>query len=364
MLTLQQQVHDLQNSGGNSSRSESAKDDSGTQADSDQHSKVKVKKIGKTSKQVRVEQEKARQLKVMKDKLYNRGKCKEADSSEESSEEFLDMKALRKKMTRKQKEACKCKVSARLKKAGAYFPEESTSASSGTDSSDSGRKVKGSKVKSGAKVKKRPVVRTELWPHTIANEEDGGDITSENISLSKFLSCFTSIMTSYGKREATGRTELLHAITNVLECFSWAEARAFHNIVMIKLEQGRLDWSEDFSLVAETYLDKKVRLSLKSKGAASGSNSYSKTSFNKNFNNKGFSFNNNLGRSNPSFTRNKSLYAVVCRQWNYGTCGFGDKCRKWHVCWSCAEAGKPGELHRATSHDSSAGGGDKNKPRI
>ena len=79
-------MDDLQNSGGNSSRSESAKDDSGTQADSDQHSKVKVKKIGKTSKQVRVEQEKARQLKVMKDKLNNRGKFKEADTSEESSE--------------------------------------------------------------------------------------------------------------------------------------------------------------------------------------------------------------------------------------------------------------------------------------
>ena len=298
----------------------------------------------------------------MKEKLKNRGKSKVVDTSEESSEELVDMKALRKKMSSKQKEACNCKVSARLKKAGAYFPEESTSTSSGTDSSDSGRKGRERKVKSGAKVKKRPVVRTELWPHTIANEEEGNDISSENIGLSKFLSCFTHIMTTCGRREASGRTELLHAITNVLECLSWTEARSFHNMVMIKLEQGRLDWSEDFSSVAETYIDKKVRLSLKSKGASSGSNFFSKASSNKNVGSK--SFNSNFGRSNPSFNRNKSLYAVVCRQWNYGTCSYGDKCRKWHVCWSCAEAGKPGELHRATSHDSSAGGGDKSKQRV
>ena len=56
-------------------------------------------------------------------------------------------------MTRKQKEACNCKVSARLKKAGAYFPEES-STNSGTDSSDSVRRVRHRKVKSGAKEKR------------------------------------------------------------------------------------------------------------------------------------------------------------------------------------------------------------------
>ena len=74
--------------------------------------------------------------------------------------------------------------------AGATFPDkefESTS-SSGTES-DSYRKRhrRRRKVKSGASVKKRPVVRTELWPNTFANEEDGEVVTSDNISLAKFF---------------------------------------------------------------------------------------------------------------------------------------------------------------------------------
>ena len=50
------------------------------------------------------------------------------------------------------------------------------------------------KVRSGAKVKNRPVVQTELWPHTISNEEDGDEVDSKTIGLAKFLSCFTYIM--------------------------------------------------------------------------------------------------------------------------------------------------------------------------
>ena len=111
-----------------------------------------------------------------------------------------------------------------------------------------GRKVKHRhKVKSGAKVKQRPVVRTELWPHTIANEEDGEEVTSENIGLSRFLSCFTFIMTNCGRREAAGRAEFLHAITNVLECLPWSDARAFHNMIMVRLEQDRVDWLKTFT---------------------------------------------------------------------------------------------------------------------
>ena len=100
-------------------------------------------------------------------------------------------------------------------------------------------------------------MRTELWPHTIANEEDGDEVTSENISLAKFFSCFTYIMLESNKSEARGRTALLHAVSLVLEALFWTEARTFHNIVMLKLEQGRLDWSSDFTLHAEVYIDKK-----------------------------------------------------------------------------------------------------------
>ena len=54
--------------------------------------------------------------------------------------------------------------------------------------------------------------------------------------------------------------------------------------------------------------------------------------------------------------KNKSLYNSVCKQWNFGTCSFGDRCNRWHVCWTCAEAGKVGEAHRASSHDKSSTG--------
>ena len=66
-------------------------------------------------------------------------------------------------------------MAARLKQEGAHFPvEDSSSTSSGTSSSESGRKTRRrGKVRSGQKIKKRPVIKTELWPHTIANEEEG-----------------------------------------------------------------------------------------------------------------------------------------------------------------------------------------------
>ena len=168
-------------------------------------------------------------------------------------------------------------------------------------------------------------------------------------------------MTNCGRREAAGRAEFLHAITNVLECLPWSDARAFQNMIMVRLEQDRVDWAEDFSILADIYIDKKVRLNMKSKGSNSGSSYFSKSSASRG---SGRGFKNNFGRTNPGSYRSKSLYAVVCRQWNYGTCGYGDKCRKWHVCWSCAEAGKPGEQHRATSHDNASGGGEKGKQRI
>ena len=168
-------------------------------------------------------------------------------------------------------------------------------------------------------------------------------------------------MTSCGKAEAAGRAELLHAVSSVLECLPWTDARTFHNLVMVKLEQGRLDWTADFSVMADQYLDKKVRQNLrgKSSAAAATGTSINKSNSNRNYG-KGFSTRG--GRFGSS--SNKSLYPLVCNQWNFGTCGYGDKCRKWHVCWSCAEAGKPGEFHRASSHSNSGGGSGQAKQRF
>ena len=176
------------------------------------------------------------------------------------------MKTLKDKMSRKKQDLVGSKVSARLRQAGAMFPEES-SESSGTDSGSSKRRCRrrSRKVKSGAKVQKRPVIKTELWPHTIANEDDGEEITSENINLSKFLSCFTYIVTCCGKVESRGRSALLHAVSMVLEYLQWTEARTFHNMIMVKIEQGRIGWDTDFTSLAEDYVNKKVRLSMRTR---------------------------------------------------------------------------------------------------
>ena len=66
-------------------------------------------------------------------------------------------------------------------------------------------------------------------------------------------------MLECGKQEARGRTVLLHAVSLVLEALFWSDARTFHNIVMVKLEQGRLGWNSDFKELAENYIDKKVK---------------------------------------------------------------------------------------------------------
>ena len=116
-----------------------------------------------SGKKGRVEEEKDRQFRVLQEKLKNR-KQKAQPSDEESSDGGFDLKALRKSLSKKQKNECDRKVAARLKQAGAVFPEDDTdsSSSSGTES-DRGRSGRHRRqVKSGAKVKRRPVLRTEL----------------------------------------------------------------------------------------------------------------------------------------------------------------------------------------------------------
>ena len=113
---------------------------------------------------------------------------------------------------------------------------------------------------------KRPVVRTELWPHTIANEDDNEDVTSENITLARFLACYSYIMITCDEPpEVAGRAVLLHAIASVLECLPWKEARSFHNMIMVKIEQGRIDWDTNFAELGYQFLNRKLCLNMRSK---------------------------------------------------------------------------------------------------
>ena len=205
-------------------------------------------------------------------------------------------------------------------------------------------------VKSGTKIKQRPVLKTELWPHTIDNEDDGEDVTSENIGLAKFFACFTFIMTSCGLRESQGRSALLHAVSTVLEYLQWSEARIFHNMMMVMIEQGRASWAKDFSSLAENFVDKKVRLGFRAKSFSSNTgSSYKGGNFGKGFGKgfKGSGFRGNAGRGKP-------LYGAVCWQWNFSTCTYGNDCRRWHICKTCADSGKMGEQHKVSTHESSS----------
>ena len=157
-------------------------------------------------------------------------------------------------------------------------------------------------------------------------------------------------MATCGHRESQGRSVLLYAVSTVLEYLQWSEARTFHNMLMTKIEQGRADWSTDFSSLADNFIDKKVRLRYRNSGA-NGSSSYrggyGNKSFGKGFG-KGFK-----GAARFNTGRGKPLYGAVCWQWNFGTCTYGSDCKRWHTCKSCADAGKLGEYHKATTHESS-----------
>ena len=335
------------------------------------------KKSKRSSKKSKVEDERERTHTVVVDKLRSRtGSKEQSDSGEEASdeEEEVDMNGIKKGLSRSQIEERNRKVSATLEYVGATFSEEDPSSSSGTESSGSksSRRRRRKKVKSGAKVMKRPVKRTELWPHTIANEEDGEEVNSEDITLAKFLSCFTFILAGCEGSELTGRTSLLHAVTTILKYLPWAEARTFHNLVMVKVEQNRISWKSDFVELADNFLRDKGRQNLRSSGASLPSGS-SRTS--PNYRGGGRSFGNQAGRgynqqagrgyyqqSGGGFNQQagwgynrqgSNLYSVVCKQWNNGNCTYGARCKKWHTCWSCAEVGKWGEFHKANSHGAS-----------
>ena len=324
---------------------ESSKEES-----SQESAKVKAKPV--KAKKDRVEEEKARQLKLLQERLRTKHVSSSSGNEESSEAELLDLKVIKKKMSRKQRDLCGRRVNARLSQAGALFPSDEFETSSAGTVSDIEKSCRHKKlIKSGAKIKKRPVVQTELWPHTIANEDDGEEVTSENISLAKFLSCFSYILVSCSSKiESRGRSALLHAVSIVLEYLHWSDARTFHNLIMVKIEQGRLDWASDLSGLAENFIDKKVRLSMKMKRYPAGASSSYRSGYSSRNVGKGYS---SSFKGNGDKGRNRSLNGVICWQWNNGTCTYGDNCKRWHACKVCAEAGKLGESHKASTHDSS-----------
>ena len=313
--------------------------------------------------------EKNKQYNLVKQKIAERDRCRQSGSSAEPYEtsdgEGINVKAMKKKMPKKQRDKCSSKVSYRLKQTGHIFPDDEfePESNSGKDSdSDRGACKYRVKVKSGAKIKKRSVIRSELWPHTICNEDNPEEVTSENISLAKFYSCFTKIMLQCRDNdESIGRIALLHAVSLVLECLMWSDARDFHNMILFSVEQGKEGWDSDFTALAEKFIDQKVRLGYRGKSTARGG--LNRGGFNQKFQgynggrnySKGYnSYNANNNSYNRKYSgKSKSLYNSVCKNWNFGNCSIGDRCNLWHICWTCAEQGKVGENHKASSHSNS-----------
>lgn len=336
-------LHKLESNGVEGS--ESSVESSGDKSCDQTVQPIKAKSLGKNKKAFR-------NKKVTKRKMKDRRMEKEP-----VPEKGLGLSALnnRSKHNRKQRY-----FSSEARSSAEQLSSENSSVSSGSDSEVEKKCKRRRRVKSGAEVKQRPVVRTELWPHTISNEDDGENFTSEDISLTKFLTCFTLIITTTTcEIEAAGRALLLHAVSTVLEYLPWAEARSFHNLVMLKVEQDKINWSSDFSALADQFLVKKVRMNLRATASPAGNRSYNAYESNSCCKGHGntshlSNYNSNSRGNNINSSYNQSLYSFLCKQWNDGECSYGANCRRWHTCWSCAELGKLGEPHKAVSHYYSA----------
>lgn len=131
--------------------------------------------------------------------------------------------------------------------------------------------------------------------------------------------------------------------------------------MMLKIEQERIDWWADFSVLADQYVDRKVRQSLRSKRFSAGTN-YQFTSSSDSGPGKGLGGSNYSSQNHTG--KDQSLHSVICWQWNYSFCSYGDNCKRWHACRTCAEAGKLGETHKASSHEDSSLRAKPGEPRI
>ena len=364
--TINNRIQRLEHENDESTASDAGASSAGHSVAKARSPKDRLTKSKNKTKSDAVAIEKERQYQVLLEQILHRdreGGSSTWGNSQESPAEVESSDTSQKKKKKKKKQR-RSKGSSSGRKSAPRYPDNDPSESEDPESSekesDGDQCCKGRrKVKSGAEVKKRPVLKTELWPHTLANEEEGhGDeVTSDNIKLSTFNKYFTKIIIkTKDKTEAIGRTALLHAISSILECLPWVEARNFHNLTMVKIEQKRLEWKADFAALGEEYLDRKVRLNLRTKGTSAGSNdsykSYGRSSNSANFNpNRSYNDVNKVNSNRFSNDFNRYKLSLICHQFNAGACSYGDNCKRWHTCKSCATAGKIGEKHKAYSQD-------------
>ena len=149
-----------------------------------------------SSKKGSVETEKEMQFNILPVKVKDTRKKEGSQTEEEpTSEVEFDLQVLKYKslLLGKQKQDSAAKVAATARRSGVRYAREEYNASgssSGTEYEPRAGRRRRKKIKSGANVSTRPVIQTELWPHTIANEDDGNEVTSESITFTKFLACF------------------------------------------------------------------------------------------------------------------------------------------------------------------------------
>ena len=96
-----------------------------------QPSKLKKVKTAKDRKS-RMEDEKARGLKVIKEQLKDRGRSdstSQVEGNGSAASSIFELGEVRKKLSKKQKKVCEQKVSSRINQVGAVFPAEETSTS-------------------------------------------------------------------------------------------------------------------------------------------------------------------------------------------------------------------------------------------
>ena len=127
----------------------SHKSNSSHKPNSSQKSKPSQKPVSsQKSKSSRVEEERARSLKVLRGQLSGNSSTSSESSSDETDED-LNSKGIKKRMSKKQRDLCDRRMAANLRKIGSTFPEDDfdTSESSGEESCNVASSCRHSKKK-------------------------------------------------------------------------------------------------------------------------------------------------------------------------------------------------------------------------
>ena len=140
----------------------------------------------------RLEKEKERQYQALQDQLRNVKLSSGQEDPASSDNENLQLHGLRSSMSKSQKHRSDARLASRLQQAGALFPDEDSDSGEDTHGCSCKCSASGRAIVSGRKVKRRPVKRTELWPHIISAEESGNEVTAGYVSSAEFYVCLSS----------------------------------------------------------------------------------------------------------------------------------------------------------------------------